>query len=387
MKRATSREPDEVKLLGLIGDIYRAAEDSSQWSTFLKHASATVGGRFSLILLQDRRTQALDFSLFEGADPEMIRLYTEHYAEQDFWLAHGPHLPSGTVVRGSDLFPLGSMPGTSFYEELMHPFEIEGMLGAIIAGSDALEQFAYLSIVQTRERDDFSEREVDSVRALMPHLQNAWAIQRRLRAAALQRELSHRALDQLPDGVILFESGERTSFFNRAAERALRLCDGLAVRLGRLRLGTPREQSSFDSLLRQALLASQGCTLESGGILRVARPSGKRPWILRVAPLASDHRLVTGQTAAAIVLVYDLDSTPEPAADVLRSTFGLTATETRFARELATGSDLATIAERLCMTIQTARTHLKRVMSKTDTRRQSQLIRLLLQIPSYLDED
>ena len=164
MKRATSREPDEVKLLGLIGDIYRAAEDSSQWSTFLKHASATVGGRFSLILLQDRRTQALDFSLFEGADPEIIRLYTEHYAEQDFWLAHGPHLPSGTVVRGSDLFPLGSMPGTSFYEELMHPFEIEGMLGAIIAGSDALEQFAYLSIVQTRERDDFSEREVDSVR-------------------------------------------------------------------------------------------------------------------------------------------------------------------------------------------------------------------------------
>ena len=61
--------------------------------------------------------------------------------------------------------------------------------------------------------------------------------------------------------------------------------------------------------------------------------------------------------------------------------FGLTQAEAVLAGELLAGFDLREIAERSGRSFNTVRTHLARLLAKTDTRRQSDLVRLLARLP------
>ncbi|MFZ5444427.1 MAG: helix-turn-helix transcriptional regulator [Myxococcota bacterium] len=68
-----------------------------------------------------------------------------------------------------------------------------------------------------------------------------------------------------------------------------------------------------------------------------------------------------------------------PTPHDLQSRFGLTRAEARVVRRLAEGSSIKRIAEELRVSPETARTHAKRAMQKTDTHRQAELVSLVLQ--------
>jgi DNA-binding CsgD family transcriptional regulator len=82
--------------------------------------------------------------------------------------------------------------------------------------------------------------------------------------------------------------------------------------------------------------------------------------------------------AAACVFITDPDRSPLPAAAHLQHTFGLSAAETRVATALLDGESIERLSDRLCISRNTARTHLRRLFAKTDTTRQADLIRILL---------
>jgi DNA-binding CsgD family transcriptional regulator len=81
----------------------------------------------------------------------------------------------------------------------------------------------------------------------------------------------------------------------------------------------------------------------------------------------------------AILFITD----PEEAAIVrresLRQDFGLTPAEAGFTREVLKADGLQAAADRLGISLTTARTHLAHVFDKTGTRRQAELVRLILQ--------
>jgi DNA-binding CsgD family transcriptional regulator len=67
---------------------------------------------------------------------------------------------------------------------------------------------------------------------------------------------------------------------------------------------------------------------------------------------------------------------------VLRELYGLTPAESALATLLAEGKTLQEAAGLRGVTHQTARSQLKSIFSKTATRRQSELLRLLLSLPA-----
>ena len=83
---------------------------------------------------------------------------------------------------------------------------------------------------------------------------------------------------------------------------------------------------------------------------------------------------------AALVLIRDPDAIrldPEMIGDVL----GLTAAESRVAVLLGTGRSVRDIARELHRSEDTVRWTLKNVLSKTNSARQADLVRLLIQLP------
>lgn len=64
---------------------------------------------------------------------------------------------------------------------------------------------------------------------------------------------------------------------------------------------------------------------------------------------------------------------------ILMETYGLTRSEAIVAAMIVDGHSLEDIAEELGVEMSTARSHLKRVFAKTETHRQSDLVRMLMQ--------
>ena len=85
--------------------------------------------------------------------------------------------------------------------------------------------------------------------------------------------------------------------------------------------------------------------------------------------------------AMAGEMAGDDDGTTETAPARLARLHGLTAAEARLAAALAAGASIKDYAETAGISINTARWHLRQVLAKTGTKRQAELVRLLLTVP------
>ena len=90
---------------------------------------------------------------------------------------------------------------------------------------------------------------------------------------------------------------------------------------------------------------------------------------------------------SALILVTDPVSGARPPLEALAAIYGFTPSETALASLLVEGHTLKETAGRLGVTMNTVKTHLKQLFAKTNTGRQADLIRLVLQFPPLASRD
>jgi DNA-binding CsgD family transcriptional regulator/pSer/pThr/pTyr-binding forkhead associated (FHA) protein len=187
--------------------------------------------------------------------------------------------------------------------------------------------------------------------------------------------ISTEVLDGIQLAVVLVgRGGEQVLWANRSARAILERSDGLRAGSYGLRVA---DASAARQLRR---LLSQRANEEGGGAMHVPRASG-RPLALLATPL------VRGASSAGplyALFITDPDAELETPVATLSRLYGLTVTESEVAGELLAGRTPEELASQLGISIHTARTHVKRILAKTGTRRQSELLRLLLLGPAQL---
>jgi DNA-binding CsgD family transcriptional regulator len=135
--------------------------------------------------------------------------------------------------------------------------------------------------------------------------------------------------------------------------------------------------------LRTALASAAGQP-PRGGALLIPQASGRHPLTVVVTPLSRASRPVGYTSAVVAVFISDPDEGIGSGQGLLSRLYKLTPAETLLTGELLQGKTLEEAADELGISLHTARTHLKHVFAKTDTRRQSELIRLLLMGPGQV---
>jgi DNA-binding CsgD family transcriptional regulator len=109
----------------------------------------------------------------------------------------------------------------------------------------------------------------------------------------------------------------------------------------------------------------------------VAQRVSKRPLVIQGIPLAGLASAIFSP-ATSILLVSDTDrQAPPTAIETTQQLFGLTTMESTVLSFLEREIPLPAAADAIGMSFETARTHLKRILSKTGTSRQSDLLMLL----------
>ena len=128
-----------------------------------------------------------------------------------------------------------------------------------------------------------------------------------------------------------------------------------------------------------------GAATGAGGDIVLRRGAGRLPLDVVVVPIQPETAMASvpwtfPQRAVAIVLVSDPETEMQARVESLRDRFGLTPAEATFALEIIKGDGRQATADRLGITVGTARSHLSSIFDKTGSRRQAELVRLLLDI-------
>ena len=180
------------------------------------------------------------------------------------------------------------------------------------------------------------------------------------------------ALDQFTHGVVLLDHRGRIRFLNRLAQELVEADDGVAIREGLLVASSPKEATRLRDALRALVDTARGCSL------RLRKTSQRRALTLLMCPLTLDTPRSASRRPASLIVITDPDSGCFAPKQRLMETYRLTAAEASMVMGLLKGDDLKQIADEKHISYETARTHLRRVLIKTGTHRQSDLVRLLI---------
>lgn len=173
-------------------------------------------------------------------------------------------------------------------------------------------------------------------------------------------------LEQLDVGVVLIDRDSRVLYGNARAWALVAGDAFIAIRRGRLYLGADPARRA---------VASDPCGGTGNARLHsweIARPGVRAR---RCATLSGLGLRRAGDPMAVLIYGFDTGRRVDPA--LLHELYGLTPAEAHTAAGVFDGYSPVEIAKRLQVSINTIRSHVKRVFQKCEVRSQVQLVRLL----------
>lgn len=232
---------------------------------------------------------------------------------------------------------------------------------------------ATLVFARSSCRSPFAESERFLLWRLLPHLAIAHRYAHRIRAAESDARALRAALDALPSAVAIVDSALRVTSANDLAEELLAESDPLGVRDGKL--VAPRSAASaLASGVEGVLDGVRSGEPRPTRTVTVARKADA-PLAIVLAPLGVGPRR---RSSRLLAIFHDPSRVVQVDPRRIASLHGLTTVEAELAAALVEGLTVTEFAGRRGCTEQTARTHLKRVLEKTGTSRQTDLVRVLL---------
>jgi DNA-binding CsgD family transcriptional regulator/PAS domain-containing protein len=337
----------------LIRRIYAATSGEARWQEFTDELSATLGGTGVVLSLNYPNQFRIEQLIVSGTEVEAAR------SRGDALLASTTQSPEWLRQARQGF---GSAVAEPAAPNLVH-------LTAVGRGG------AEAAIIVFREpgQDDFSAAERALVERLVPHLDRAYENLRNVLEITQQNTALAEVMDRLPAGILLLDERAKVAFRNRAARRMLGRCDGFELVDGTLRAMDPDSDEILQRRIGEVVAAS--AEPGTGGVLIVQRPAGDPAYPVSVSRLLPGEAL---RDVVACILVSDPDHGVEPAVELVRSLHGLTQAESELVGLLARGHTLEEASQTRSVSINTTRSHLKRVFRKTGTSRQGELVQLVL---------
>jgi DNA-binding CsgD family transcriptional regulator len=281
----------------------------------------------------------------------------------------------GGVIEGDTLLSRDELVKSELYNDLL----VEYDLGHMTLMSCERGGQTVLPLWTTLKHGPMDAASQQFLRTLIPHVQTALLLRARLDVSDACNLFSEMALNAMSIAAFLVGGNGRIRHMNRLAAGYLQGSEGLSSRQGRLTATDPCENAQLQFLLAGAR-GENGAESLPGGAMKILRPYTRTSLQLAVVPAPEQNRLAES-ASCALVFVSDPSSQFKSRAALMRQLYSLTPAEARLADLLLEGLEVRDAAERLRVTLETARFHLKRILQKTGTRRQTELLRLMLSLP------
>ena len=350
-----------------------------------------------------------------GIDEADLQLWASHYIDKNVW-AQGMEKRGlwreGQAYAGKDMVPRKEFLASPFYREFL---SVQGIAfvcaGIVFAGSSDLPATA-LSVFRDIHEPDFDRDDITWMKLLVSHVSRSMGLMMRLDTALVQNASLLASFDRLSFGVVLLDEQMQVVHLNQAAHRVMNHADGLFInpqqhlecvpdaarfqyptqiksrgKSHANRNGKSPSLSRWLVNLRDASITDpqhfmEGCMVARRG----NRDSSNMCYMLQCAPVPASNGgagawHVGGQGGKQVrfaVFITDPQAVQLPSIDRLGELYGLAPAQANVACEFARGHSYKQVAQRLRISEDTVRAHIKGIYPKTRVNRQSDLVRLVL---------
>lgn len=360
----------------LVSQFYSSAMGDTPWTATLAHAADLFGSSASLIQVRDSSEQTVAVENHGYSREFSDAFFASEAFANDPRLAYFEKVRPGSVYFDHMLYDVEEMNRNRWCRESCDILKVKYQLGAVLSlPNDATAGFAILS---SPKEGHASEAAIESFRRLAPHIQQACALGHVIETQAATRAVLLDALARKSDGVILLGRNAKPTFMNDVATAILNAGDGFShTAAGGFVAHRPPETRKLQHLIRDAVMRPSQPDAGYEAYVLVTRPSGKRPYVLRIIPAPATERFLASQTIASVIHIQDLAAVPLPSRGALCQAFGLTEREADLAIELVRCADLDGAAINAHMAYNTARNHLHGIFRKTGSTGQAELLQVL----------
>jgi DNA-binding CsgD family transcriptional regulator len=357
-------------LSNVICDIYDAAIDPTRWQRALENTCAFVGGSSAVLFWHDAATERSEALHLFNEDPHYTKLYFEKYLTMNPVFPAATFMKAGEVHTTNDIVPQEELVKTRFYKEWVEP---QGIVDAIAVNLEKGIMRASLLNIRMHTTDGVADEEaLRRTRLLVPHYQRAVAIGRLFDQSKAAEAALAETLDHFETAVFLVASNGRIMFANGPARTMIE--DGSLLRQQEDTLVAVVPESN--RVLKDILAAAEK---DAASVAIPLSSSPQDRWFANVLPLTSGTRRRTAEmySAAAAVFVRKTPTENPAPLEALAKQYRLTASEVRILDAVVKVGSVKAMAEMLGISQATVKTHLQNVFRKTDTSRQSDLVRLI----------
>ena len=360
----------DTDLLDIIGLIYEAVADPSQWEAALEAIRVRHGwinASLSIIALP-QRTAVLMVGI--NIQPEG---FTEEQSAEiiDLWGGQErlAQMPLEEPVLQSNVTSPEIWEQSRFYWDWVVPRGIVDQVGIALARDRTT--MASIGFAQ-HEAMVVEPWMIEELRILAPHLRRAATISRLLENSVSRAATFEAALNSSPAGAVLVRADMEIVHANAVGDAMLERGDPIRSVSGRMRLVDEVLPGQLETAVAAAAEGAAGIGRRGIGI--PARRADGSPLVIHVLPLAG--KLGGSLAADAIVFVAEAGGATPVAGASLELLFGLTPAESRAFELVSTGLSSREAATAMGVAESTLRSHLIKVYDKTGRHSRAGLMQL-----------
>lgn len=388
MTMLQSHSSNNLGMPGLIRSVYDAALDAKRWQEFLARFAVEFSSQTTMIFGHDFSDRSVEvtggvapLAAHHGVGDDAMASFATHYCRTNVWTEDERLHHEGQLVNGSKFYPDQHLPKTEWHCDWLRPLDLFYTLAAVV--EKRAHRSFNVTAVRSKRCGPYTAEEETRLQLLVPHLQTAFALHRRLHRAEALAHASLSILDDLPMGVVLLGEGASLLHANARAH-------SLAQKSGLLRIS---EREGLHAVLHaddvrlqtaiQSVMATRvGTPLSAGNGLRLHNLAGDELHVM-VAPLPRWSEPF-GTHACGAVFISNPTAVLQSLDGVLRSLYRLTPAEARLAQGLVNGLTLQEYADQQALSIHTVRSQFRATSAKVGVGRQTDFVRTILTGPAVL---
>jgi DNA-binding CsgD family transcriptional regulator len=339
----------------LVAEIYRSVLGAAPIRHALRELAVQTGSDKAIWSTCDLERNEAHIVDSHNVAPEFAGKFSSLPASQDVWLSKAQYYQAeGLIWRGSRIVPPSELITTPFFFEILAPQQIYHTLHIVVmAGA---RHVIRVLLSRPQQEPDFGGKEIDTARCFAFHARQALESQRALAEQAVIRS----GLDE-----VIYTTP---------------VCDRILASLGSPsgnKTGGSRSPGNVVHFPRPVADAIN--THHNGGVKRliVSDPDEERHILVNIKAIAYrgpsqfEKRLL-------VVSFFDFGQKVPVDQELLQSAYDLTSSEIRICALLANNESVESVSGKLGISPNTARTHIKRIFSKTGAARQAELVKLMM---------
>jgi DNA-binding CsgD family transcriptional regulator len=345
----------------VLASLYEAAVTRDRWPEALQRFATLCGSRGALVVSADRDRLGLSHS--PSLEATVAQFFEQGWHLNDYRTHQAVPLVDMGFICDQHIIGNDDQARAVYYDGFAEsagvPWFATG--GMVLPNETGLG----ISLQRSAKEGAFSSTDLRRLNRILPRLREILLLAYRM---GIEREASMLSgLALVNQAAVLFDGRALICGLNDAAQALV----------GSVFSTSGRKLSAVDRGQRVALAQCIDAACSPENLSTAAAPltvriedCEGRPWVGQVAPITGRAQDIFG-TAAALLILTPAYSRPRSVRRTLSIAFGLTPAEANVAELLAAGLNTTQIAERLQISGNAVRFHIKSILPKANVQRQA----------------